>query len=158
MSVEDNKAIVKTYFELMNDADPAKMLAYLTDDFLFESMLQKPAAFNFTWDKDHFAAASGAMSAQMKAPLKIWIVSMMGEEEKIAVEAQSYGEMINGKLYENVYHFLFKLRDGKIYNVREYSCSFTAADCFGGFSGDFESNLVRNISTRSNAKTALDLA
>ena len=56
---------------------------------------------------------------------------MMGEDDKVAVEAQSYGEMNNGKLYENVYHFLFKVRDGKIYSVREYSCSYTANDCFG---------------------------
>ena len=137
MSIQNNKAIIETYFELMNNADPAQMLNYLTDDFLFESMLQKPAAFNFQWDKEHFAAASGQMSSQMKKPLKIWIVSMMGEDDKVSVEAKSYGEMLDGKLYENAYHFLFKLRDGKIYNVREYSCSYTAADCFGGFAGEF---------------------
>jgi ketosteroid isomerase-like protein len=138
MSVAQNKAIVEKYFELMNEADPEKMLAYLTDDFLFESMLQKPEAFNFKWDKEHFATASGMMSQQMKKPLKIWIVSMMGEDDKVAVEAQSYGEMNSGKLYENVYHFLFKLRDGKIYNCREYSCSYTANDCFGGFTGTYD--------------------
>jgi ketosteroid isomerase-like protein len=137
MSVQENKAIVEKYFELMNDADPQKMLAYLTDDFTFESMLQKPAAFHFTWGKEQFAAASGGMSSMMVKPLKIWIVGMTAEDDKVAVEAQSYGEMKSGKLYENVYHFLFKLRDGKIYNVREYSCSYTAADCFGGFAGEF---------------------
>lgn len=138
MSVAENKKIVERYFELMNEANPEKMLSYLTDDFLFESMLQKPKAFNFTWNKEHFATASGMMSEQMTKPLKIWIVSMMGEDDKVAVEAQSYGEMKSGKLYENVYHFLFKLRDGKIYNVREYSCSYTAQDCFGGFGGTYE--------------------
>ena len=39
--------------------------------------------------------------------------------------------MKNGKTYENAYHFLFKLRDGKICNVREYSCSYTAYECLG---------------------------
>jgi len=140
MSVQDNKSTIEKYFELMNEANPEKMLAYLTDDFVFESMLQKPAAFNFSWGKEEFAAASGNMSSQMVKPLKIWIVSMMGEDDKVAVEAQSYGEMKDGKLYENVYHFLFKLRDGKIYNCREYSCSYTAAECFGGFTGDFENS------------------
>lgn len=138
MSVADNKKIVEKYFELMNEANPEKMLEYLSDDFLFESMLQKPKAFNFTWGKQDFATASGLMSEQMTKPLKIWIVSMMGEDEKVSVEAQSYGEMKSGKLYENVYHFLFKLRDGKIYNVREYSCSYTAQDCFGDFTGKYE--------------------
>lgn len=137
MSVTENKAIVEKYFELMNDADSEAMLAYLTDDFLFESMLQKPAALNFTWTKEHFATASGAMSERMKKPLKIWIVSMMGEDDKVAVEAKSYGEMNSGKLYENAYHFLFKLRDGKIYNCREYSCSYSAHDCFSDFTGTY---------------------
>lgn len=138
MSIEENKKIVETYFELMNKANDKAMLEYLTDDFLFESMLQKPKAFNFSWPKEDFASASRLMSEQMKKPLKIWIVSMMAEDNKVAVEAQSYGEMNSGKLYENVYHFLFKLRDGKIYNVREYSCSYTAQDCFGEFQGAYE--------------------
>lgn len=131
MSVQDNKAIVEKFFELMNEANADKMKAELTDDFKFESMLQKPAAFNFTWGADLFTSASANMSSQMRKPLKIWIVSMIGEGDSVAVEAQSYGEMKSGKLYENVYHFLFKIRDGKIYNVREYSCSYTANECFG---------------------------
>ena len=114
------------------------MLAELTDDFQFESMLQKPEAFNFKWGKDEFAAASGNMSSAMVAPLKIWIVNMIGEDDKVAVEAESHGEMKSGKIYNNVYHFLFTLRDGKVSNVREYSCSYTAADCFGGFDKGFE--------------------
>lgn len=131
MGAQENKAVVEHFFELMNEANPEKMMAELTDDFLFESMLQKPAAFNFTWPAEVFTAASANMSSQMVKPLKIWIVSMMGEDDKVAVEAKSYGEMKSGKLYENAYHFLFKLRDGKICNVREYSCSYTANDCFG---------------------------
>jgi ketosteroid isomerase-like protein len=131
MSVTRNKALIDKYFELMNEGNPEKMLACLTDDFVFESMLQKPAALNFSWGKEQFAKASGVMSSQMKKPIKIWIVNMTGEDDKVAVEAKSYGEMNSGKLYENAYHFLFKLRTGKIYNCREYSCSYTAHDCFG---------------------------
>ena len=138
MGVAENKKIIENYFELMNAGDDRGMLEYLTDDFLFESMLQKPKALNFTWPKEHFASAARLMSEQMNKPLKIWIISTMGEDDKVAVEAQSYGEMKSGKLYENVYHFLFKLRDGKIYSAREYSCSYTAYECFADFDGAFE--------------------
>lgn len=138
MSIEDNKKIVEHYFELMNTADDKAMTALLSEDFLFESMLQKPKQFNFTWPREHFVTASRMMSEQMVKPLKIWIKDMTAEGEKVAVEAESYGEMKSGKIYNNVYHFLFKIRDGKIYNVREYSCSYTANDCFGDFSGTFE--------------------
>ena len=137
MNTENNKAIVKNFFELMNKEDPTEMLECLSDDFLFEAMMQKPEAFNFTWNKDQFAAASGGMSSQMVAPLKIWIESMIAEGDAVAAEAKSYGELKNGKLYENAYHFLVKLRNGKIFRVREYSCSYTAATSFGGFDGNF---------------------
>lgn len=133
MSTEANKLIVEKYFELMNEADPQKMLDYLTDDFTFESMLQKPESFHVTWDRELFASVTANMSTIMVKPLKSWIIAMTAEGDRVAVEAQSYGELKNGKLYENAYHFLFKLRDGKIYNVREYSCSYTAFESLGDF-------------------------
>ena len=131
MSVEANKTLVKHYIDLLNQTDPAKMLVHLTDDFLFESMLQKPKAFNVTFDREAFANVTASMSTQMISPLKVTIVGIIGEGDCVAVEAKSYGEMKNGKTYENAYHFLFKLRDGKICNVREYSCSYTAYECLG---------------------------
>ena len=39
--------------------------------------------------------------------------------------------MLSGKRYNNAYHFVFKLRDGKFTEVREYSCSHLAQNCFG---------------------------
>lgn len=134
MSIEENKKLIERYFEVINDGDEVKILELLSDDFLFESMLKKPAQFHFTWPREHFAAAPRVMSAQMTEPLKIWIVDMIAEGDKVAVEAESHGVMKDsGKIYNNAYHFLFTVRDGKISKAREYSCSFTANDCFGGF-------------------------
>jgi hypothetical protein len=44
------------------------------------------------------------------------------------VEAESYGKMKNGKTYQNQYHFLFIVRDGKIQQVKEYLDTMHAAD------------------------------
>mgnify|MGYP003386683656 CR=1 FL=1 len=133
MSTQDNKALVERYIGLMNQANPQQMITDLSDDFSFESMLQKPEAFHVTWDRETFANVTAGMATQMLKPLKVSIISMMAEDDKVAVEATSYGEMNNGKTYANAYHFLFKVRDRKIYNIREYSCSYTAYDCLGDF-------------------------
>jgi ketosteroid isomerase-like protein len=42
------------------------------------------------------------------------------EGARVAVTAESHGIHKSGKIYHNHYHFLFKLRDGKIREVREY--------------------------------------
>lgn len=40
--------------------------------------------------------------------------------DRVAVETESYCELQNGRLYNNRYHFVFELRDGKITAVKEY--------------------------------------
>ncbi|WP_193076011.1 nuclear transport factor 2 family protein [Pseudomonas sp. FME51] len=41
--------------------------------------------------------------------------------ERLAVEASGCGELANGKVYNNEYHFLFVVRDGKIALMKEYA-------------------------------------
>jgi uncharacterized protein len=42
------------------------------------------------------------------------------EGDRVAVEAESHAKMKSGKLYQNKYHFLLTIRDGKIQGVKEY--------------------------------------
>src|SRR3546814_18573271 len=77
-----------------------------------------------------FAAARAAMSSVMKAPIQLSIAGMIGEGDDVAVEAETDSEMLNGRRYNNRYHFVFRLRDGKFCEVREYSCSHLAQNCF----------------------------
>ena len=46
--------------------------------------------------------------------MKFTIHSMTAEDDRVAIEAESYGEHASGKTYNNHYHFLMRLRDGKI--------------------------------------------
>jgi ketosteroid isomerase-like protein len=138
MSVESNKQVIKQYFEAINRGDEQGILGFLTDDFKFECMAVKPERFHFIWDRNAFAAAPRLMSRFMHKPIQIWIESMTGDEDRVAVEAKSHGELKNGKLYENAYHFLFRLRDGKLCSAREYSCSHLAQECFGEYEATFD--------------------
>ena len=37
-----------------------------------------------------------------------------------SVETESYAELNNGRIYNNLYHFLFVVKDGKIHRVKEF--------------------------------------
>ena len=137
MSTE-NKQVIKTYFDAINRGDEPAILDLLSDDFQCECMAVKPERFHFVWDRDAFAAAPRLMSRFMEKPIQIWIDSMIAEDDSVAVEAHSHGELKNGKLYQNAYHFLFKLRDGKLYSAREYSCSHLAQECFSEYEATFD--------------------
>jgi hypothetical protein len=60
------------------------------------------------------------MQSRLKGGLKMTVKSSIAEGNKVALEVQSYGELTNGRIYDQEYHFLMEFRDGKISAVREY--------------------------------------
>lgn len=126
-----NKQAVKAYFDAVNQMDEERILSLLTNDFAIISMNKNPPVLRYKWDARQFAAAPRLMSEHMKKPIKLRLLAMTAEDDRVAVEADSHGELTDGRIYENAYHFLFRFRGGRIREVREYCCSYTAYDLFG---------------------------
>lgn len=133
MSTEDNKHLVRRWFDAVNHGSEQDILALLADDFQFKAMARRPEWIRYRWGREEFAAAPKAMSTVLKTPVVMEIVGMIAEDSQVAVEAQTDAELMNGKQYDNAYHFVFMIRDGLISEVREYCCSYLVEDCFGEF-------------------------
>ncbi len=136
MSIEDNKAVVRSWFNAVNRGDEAEILTMLADDFVFQTMARQPEWLLYTWNREQFSKVPSSMSAVLTAPIQLKIVDMTAEGERVAVEAETDSEMLNGRRYNNAYHFVFKLRDCKLFEVREYSCSHLAQTCFEAVTPD----------------------
>ena len=133
MSTEQNKAVVRTWFDAVNRGDEPAILATLSEDFAFVAMARSPEWLKYRWGRQEFAAAPRAMSTLMKTPVVMEIVGMLAEGDSVAVEAKTDSLLNNGKVYDNAYHFVFVIRDGLITEVREYCCSYLVEDVFGEF-------------------------
>jgi uncharacterized protein len=131
MSVETNKATVRSYFEAVNASDCAAILALTSEDFLFTTMARAPDWLQIEWGREEFSKVPPTMSQLMKSPIQLAVISMIGEGDIVTVEAETDGEMLSGRRYNNAYHFAFELAGGKLRRVREYSCSYLAQSCFG---------------------------
>ena len=62
----------------------------------------------------------GELGPKIDGGLRVTPKGITAEGDRVAVEAESYAKMKNGKTYQNTYHFLFIVRDGKIQSVKEY--------------------------------------
>jgi hypothetical protein len=131
MTIEQNKQAVRDWFAAIDRGDEKAIIGMTTEDFVFKCMSRQPEWLRIQWNREQFAAAPATMSTLMTAPIHIWIVDMTAEGDKVAVEAAGDGQMKNGRRYDNAYHFVFKLRNGKFHEVLEYSCSHLAQSCFG---------------------------
>jgi uncharacterized protein len=113
-----NKELAKAFFEALNQADAAALLAAYAEDGHLVTMGN--TLISGRYDKQQIAAyASGILQAFPKG-IRFTIKGITAEGERVAVEADSEGMHVSGKLYTNQYHFLFRFRDGKVVEFKEY--------------------------------------
>jgi len=87
-----------------------------------------------TYGVDQVAAAARGVLTVFPAGLRFTIHALTAQGERVAIEAESYGKHVSGKIYNNKYHFLMRARGGKIVEWREYMDTMHANDvlCGGG--------------------------
>ena len=129
-SIEDNKAAVTRFLEIFSEGNPEKTLAALTDDVTWW-VSGKLEGMSGSYDKVGFGQLIGGVADVYKAPLRITPRSMVAEGDKVAVEADSYAELKDGRVYNPRCHFLFRVApDGRIAKVHEYLDTQHAKEIF----------------------------
>lgn len=132
MSPNDNKRLVRTFLDNYATGRYDEALAMLAPDsrwWLPGHPEEFPAA---GWaDK---ATVEKRLAANLKLlpnGIEITVGAMTAEDDRVAVEAESKATLVNGKLYHNRYHFLFRVRDGYIIEVKEYLDTLHASLALG---------------------------
>lgn len=123
MSIAENKQTVLAFLKSLSTGQPDARL--LCDD----AHWWVPGMG--TIDRAGFFAISDAFQSYAKDPVTMEISAVTAEEDRVAVEASGRTELKDGRIYANTYHFLFRLRDGKILEAREHNDSQVPAALFG---------------------------
>jgi ketosteroid isomerase-like protein len=121
MSTERNKATAQRFFELFSASDIDGVLALMADDATWRIPGKKeltPTAG--VYSKERIRRLFRRMIDNLTGGLRMSLVSAIAEGDRVAVEATSSGDLKNGRLYRQEYHFIMEFRDGKISAVREY--------------------------------------
>lgn len=118
MSTEDSKRIVLGFLENLNAGNAAAALDALADSATW--WIQGNFPLSGTRTKAQFVELLGQLGAAIDGALSLRVKGVTAEGDRVAVEAESFAKMKNGKTYQNRYHFLCEVRSGKIQAVREY--------------------------------------
>jgi ketosteroid isomerase-like protein len=121
MNIEDNKKLASDFFARFSSNDIDGALDTMTDDATWW-IAGKPDRLSSAglYSKDKIARLFYHMVGQLKDGLKMTVKGMIAEGDLVAIELESYGELLNGRIYNQQYHMVIKIRDGKISEVREY--------------------------------------
>ena len=121
MSVEENKRLARQFIDRFTANDIAGALDLMTDDatwWLAGKPDHLPASG--VYSKEQIGRLLRDMAGHLPNGLKMTVKGLVCEGDKVAMEAASYGELRNGRVYNQEYHFLLTIRDGRIKEVREY--------------------------------------
>lgn len=116
--IEDNKALVRRFMEAFSQGDFKTALALLDDEATWWVAGTMPISGTYT--KEAFNALLSGVGESIDGAIALTPKAFTAEGDRVAVETESLAHTHNGRTYNNLYHFLFEIRGGKILRVKEY--------------------------------------
>ncbi|WP_298928940.1 nuclear transport factor 2 family protein [uncultured Ramlibacter sp.] len=115
------RTIAENFYRRFDANDVAGALDLMADDASFW-IAGKPGASPSAGEhsKDEMAAMFRRMGKRLRDGLRMQVKAVTAEGDRVALEVQSHGELLNGRVYDQEYHALMLIRGGKIAAVREY--------------------------------------
>lgn len=117
---EANKAIVTEFMEVFSRGDVEAILSYLTDD---ATWWVAGTIEGISGEKDKAAFGemlAGLSTLSTSGAIALTPRALTAEGDRVTAETESYAELTNGRVYNNLYHFVFELSGGRIRRVKEY--------------------------------------
>jgi ketosteroid isomerase-like protein len=125
-----NKVVARKFFATLSRADSATIAEMYADDAVLWTAGTLPFSGRFT--KAQAIQGMDAILSLFPDGLTFTIRATTAEGERVAIEAESHGRHVSGKIYHNQYHFLMIIRDGKVAEFREYMDTMHANEVLVG--------------------------
>ena len=108
-----NKDIAWGYFQTLNEGRMEDAIEMLHDDGSFWN-LRTRSSTPTRKQKEYIRGVMGDV------PMQFTLHNAFEEGDQVVLELSSHGEMEDGWVYENRYCFVISVRDGKVFELREY--------------------------------------
>lgn len=118
MSIESNKQFIGEFIQAMSDGNSEAIINAYHPEGTVATMGN--TLISGVRGLDEIKQFAAGVLDSFPNKLAFSIKNITAEGDMVAVEAESDGKHISGQNYHQYYHFLFELRDGKIYRMKEY--------------------------------------
>ena len=121
---DQNKEITKEFFEALSTGSD-QYLDFYTDESIIWTAGNNAIGGTRT-KKEVVSFAQNILSA-FPTGITFNITGITAENERVAVEISGKAIHASGETYNNQYHFLLRIKDGKILELKEYMDTQLAA-------------------------------
>lgn len=125
--LEANKLLLRKAVQALGSLDVDTFLDCLSDDVVFETPVRHPI-FAGHKTKGELRTELSMMHKVLPQGVKLTITSMTAEDDRVHAEITGEGTSIDGKPYNNRYHYAAVISEGKISVFRDYFDSLYAIE------------------------------
>lgn len=131
MSTEKNsrKDVVRAFFKALGAGDVEAMGKVL--DPTVQAVATGTSFTSCTRNYDEVLSALGMLRSMAPDGIDFEILELTGEDDRVSAEVQGRSTLVNGAPYNNQYHMLFYIPDGRITRIKEYFCTKLTDESFG---------------------------
>ena len=124
-----NKQIVKDFWKAFSNSDVETAMSLMHEDGTW--WIQGDTDISGIYTKTQYTALVNGVGDNTENGIQVTFKEMTAEDNRVAVEAESYGVLKNGKIYQNTLHLQHVIVDGKLMAVREYLDTRHVQETFG---------------------------
>ena len=114
----ENKQVALKFLHSLCASDVEALKTVVTDDIV--AIMPGTAQIAGTRGYAEIMAVCASFPLISKSGLNPKVLNVTAEDDRVALEWEGTCTLINGTPYNNVYHFLLFLRDGKVCRMKEY--------------------------------------
>jgi uncharacterized protein len=114
----DNKQVMRDFLKALGSGDAAAMEKLLTDDV--KAVCTGTCVMSGTRSRAEILGALAMLSSVTQKGIEFKILNLTAEADRVSCEFEGCSTLANGTPYNNQYHFLVFLRDGRICLIKEY--------------------------------------
>jgi ketosteroid isomerase-like protein len=117
---EKNKELVAEFMKVFSAGDVDKILSFLSPTATWW-VAGTIDGISGSKNKQEFGEMLSSLSSTSKnGAIALKPLAWTAEGERVAVETESYAELENGRTYNNLYHFVFVIKNGEIESIKEF--------------------------------------
>lgn len=118
MSINHNKEVVRTFLKGVEERDRPTLERLLRDDGDYWIIGTMPLSGKKS--KDEFLSNIGDLWKMVDGPVAMEIHDLTAEEDRVSMMGTGRMKLVDGRPYENTYHVMARVVDGRITGWREY--------------------------------------
>jgi len=122
--LEKNKELVQEFFNLLSSGSD-KYLDFYNDESVIWTAGEN--AIGGSRSKSEVVGFAKSVLDSFPEGINFNVVNLVAENDYVAAEVEGSAIHVSGKPYNNKYHFLLKIKDGEIIELKEYMDTQLAA-------------------------------